>query len=212
MKEKLFIRYIKSLPKNAKILDAGCGKGTFLGYVRKIRKDLDFYGVDIQREGRKLIPEFIKYSVRDICDMEFVDNDFFDCILCFHVLEHISQPYIAIKELRRTLKKGGLIIAECPHWMNTICPVGPNFYDDSTHIRPYNEKSMKDLFKDFEILDSGSGNPHEVHSIQELQSTQSNIPLIILILGKIFRFYKCSVYIVGKKERGKKNEKQSMSL
>jgi SAM-dependent methyltransferase len=49
----------------------------------------------------------------DITNISFYDNQF-DCIICYHVLEHISNDKKAIKELFRVLKPGGWAILQSP--------------------------------------------------------------------------------------------------
>ena len=49
----------------------------------------------------------------DITDMLFKDN-FFDFILCSHVLEHIPDDRRAVQELRRVLRAGGTAIVQVP--------------------------------------------------------------------------------------------------
>ncbi|MDG2396178.1 MAG: class I SAM-dependent methyltransferase [Flavobacteriaceae bacterium] len=49
----------------------------------------------------------------DICDLPFEKNKF-DLIICNHVLEHIDNDLLAIKELYRVLKKGGCGIFQVP--------------------------------------------------------------------------------------------------
>ncbi|MFZ2970508.1 MAG: class I SAM-dependent methyltransferase [Minisyncoccia bacterium] len=49
----------------------------------------------------------------DITDMDFPDEQF-DCILCYHVLEHITDDRKAMKELFRVLKRGGWAIIQSP--------------------------------------------------------------------------------------------------
>ena len=49
----------------------------------------------------------------DITNIHFNDN-FFDVILCFHVLEHISDDFLAMKELFRVLKPKGWAILQVP--------------------------------------------------------------------------------------------------
>lgn len=49
----------------------------------------------------------------DLCNLPFADHSF-DLILCNHVLEHITEDKLAMKELYRVLKKGGTLIAQVP--------------------------------------------------------------------------------------------------
>lgn len=49
----------------------------------------------------------------DITDMRFPDN-YFDCIICYHVLEHVLDDRRAMKEMFRVLKPGGWAIIQVP--------------------------------------------------------------------------------------------------
>lgn len=48
-----------------------------------------------------------------LLDLPYQDNSF-DLIICNHVLEHIPDDYIAMKELRRVLKNDGQAILQVP--------------------------------------------------------------------------------------------------
>ena len=49
----------------------------------------------------------------DICNLPFNDNQF-DYILCNHVLEHVYDDQMAMNEIFRVLKKGGIAILQVP--------------------------------------------------------------------------------------------------
>ena len=49
----------------------------------------------------------------DIANIRLPDSQF-DCIICYHVLEHIPDDTKAIKELSRVLKPGGWAIIQSP--------------------------------------------------------------------------------------------------
>ena len=53
----------------------------------------------------------------DICQLPFEDNSF-DLILCNHVLEHIQDDTLAMKELYRVMKDGGWGIFQIPQDLN----------------------------------------------------------------------------------------------
>ena len=151
MNKNKFIRYLKTLPRNAKVLDAGCGTGNNSRYIHKIRPDLKIYGVDINSNLQKKVPKYMNFKPISVENLKCFKNGYFDCILCFHLIEHLRDPTIAISEFNRVLKRKGVIFAESPSWISTIMPIGYNFYDDPTHIRPYTKKSFKILFSDFSI-------------------------------------------------------------
>lgn len=76
----------------------------------KVNENIDYVAVDLNP---------IEY--RDIegvsrCDVTAIDfaNDSFDLIICSHVLEHVPQDHVAIKELFRVLKSGGTAILQVP--------------------------------------------------------------------------------------------------
>ncbi|WP_052496136.1 class I SAM-dependent methyltransferase [Pedobacter lusitanus] len=61
-------------------------------------------------------PEYVKHI--DILDLSFPENHF-DLIICNHVLEHIPDDNLAIKELFRVLKPEGEAILQVPISANT---------------------------------------------------------------------------------------------
>jgi SAM-dependent methyltransferase len=82
----------------------------------------------------------------DIHDLKFPDETF-DISVCNAVLEHVQDPLKAISELRRTLKKGGLIWIEVP--FNQPYHAAPHdYWRVTTH-------GMRIWMKDFEEIESG---------------------------------------------------------
>jgi len=65
---------------------------------------------DLFAEGYKY-PEHVQKI--DVLDIPYSDNTF-DVIICNHVLEHIPSDLLAIKELRRVLKRGKQAILQVP--------------------------------------------------------------------------------------------------
>ena len=51
--------------------------------------------------------------VADITNLNFED-EFFDFIICNHVLEHVSDEKVAYSEVRRCLKRNGKFVVTVP--------------------------------------------------------------------------------------------------
>jgi len=71
----------------------------------KTLKNLDYTTTDLESP--------IADVKADICNLPFEDN-YYDVILCNHVLEHIPNDTKAMKELYRVLKPGGMGIFQIP--------------------------------------------------------------------------------------------------
>ena len=100
------IKFEELIKPNQKVLDFGCGGGYMLSTFENTEK----FGVelnDIAREKAKKNLKVFKYAKE-------LPNDYFDLIISNHALEHCDNPLIELKELYRSLKKGGLICIVVP--------------------------------------------------------------------------------------------------
>ena len=89
-----------------RLLDVGCGIGTFLHLARE--RGWESYGVDPSKSGSDFAQEVHKLDVQcgDLFDADF-PSAHFDAITLYHVLEHISELNPFVSELRRILKPAG---------------------------------------------------------------------------------------------------------
>jgi ubiquinone/menaquinone biosynthesis C-methylase UbiE len=98
----------------SKVLEIGAGTGEHLGFVKHsfdqyVLSDLDAKTLDVAK--RKLNDKFsnkLSYEVQSGEGLSY-DNNSFDRLIATHVLEHIYQPHLALKEWRRVLKNGGVL-------------------------------------------------------------------------------------------------------
>jgi ubiquinone/menaquinone biosynthesis C-methylase UbiE len=125
---KFFRREFKNLNKKEKptrVLDIGCGDGWMVyrleaEFNKKYR--LEFTGVDISGFDIDFAlqrKEYFQYKdcnfqVMDARDLKFSDQEF-DIIISSELIEHILEPYEAVKEAYRVLKKGGIFVLTTPH-------------------------------------------------------------------------------------------------
>lgn len=106
----------KYLPKKGRILEAGCGLGKWLIFLKEKQK-MNIEGVDFYDGAIKAIKKHdpsLKVSVGDVEKLPYKDNSL-DCYLSFGVVEHWEQgPQRPLREAFRVLKKDGVAIIETP--------------------------------------------------------------------------------------------------
>lgn len=99
------------LPEYARVLDFGCHDGTF-GYLLKQHRNVDYIGVDKNRDAIKKAPDGIVVE-EWAHPLPFTDGQF-DVITMFEVLEHIDNQNKALLEMFRVLVPGGLLLVSVP--------------------------------------------------------------------------------------------------
>ncbi|MBI5389343.1 class I SAM-dependent methyltransferase [Candidatus Woesearchaeota archaeon] len=199
MNPKVFKRHIKSLPTHAKVLDAGCGAGNIARYIHNIRPDLEIFAIDIDKNQKKKIPSFARFSAMSVLNLDFKEN-YFDCVICSHVLEHLTDPTTAVSEFRRVLKVGGLVIAESPHWISTLMPIGYNFYDDPTHVRPHSKKGFASLFSRFTIAYLRFETPIFFFLPDFYNLKRFSLGYLLRNLIRVLGIYRTAVFVIGIKK------------
>ncbi|MBI3366555.1 class I SAM-dependent methyltransferase [Candidatus Roizmanbacteria bacterium] len=111
-----------------KLLDLGCGDGTFTLQLSKILKPRKVYGIDISQEAvHKLNSKKINGYCFDIdqSNLPFPSN-YLDFIYCGNLVELVADADHLLKEIHRTLKKSGTIIMTFPNiasWLSRIALV-----------------------------------------------------------------------------------------
>lgn len=97
-----------------RVLDVGCFTGT-LGEILTKRKN-DVYGVDLSRPALNVAQKKgIKVKVGDLEEGVPFESGFFDVVIGAEVIEHLANTDFFIKEVRRVLKDGGILILTTPN-------------------------------------------------------------------------------------------------
>lgn len=100
-----------------RVLDAGIGTGAMSrAFCDTVTVPVRLTGVDIspamldQAQSRLTgRVEALYLNLADLCALPYPDETF-DVVLAAHVLEHLPSPTLAIAELYRVLKPGGIVI------------------------------------------------------------------------------------------------------
>ncbi|MDW7731312.1 MAG: methyltransferase domain-containing protein [Methanolobus sp.] len=105
--------------KDKNCLDAGCGTGYGSKFLADAGASL-VVGVDIDSKTiDKCIKNYestanLKFAMCDVTHLNFKDETF-DVVVSFEVIEHLVDYNLYIEEIRRVLKKGGLLILSTPN-------------------------------------------------------------------------------------------------
>lgn len=97
------------LPAGARVLDAGAGEGQYSAYFRKQR----YTGVDLG-VGDSAWNYGALDAIADLKDLPFRDGTF-DASLNIVTMEHLREPKLALREIARVLKPGGVLLVVAPH-------------------------------------------------------------------------------------------------
>jgi len=107
-----------------RLLDFGCAEGNFLILAKK--NGWQVYGVELSKFASKIAQKRgLTVFNKSIHDVKFKDN-FFDVITLWDVIEHLSDLEGIFKEIRRILKKDGLLVLRTPN-KNSIFHLLANF-------------------------------------------------------------------------------------
>lgn len=104
---------------DARILDFGCGRGTWLEIALRRNLSADLRGVDsyagMYADWVGDLPESLRDRVTPIVDgrIPFPDGHF-DVVVSNQVFEHIAEPAASVAEIARVLKRGGAFLALFP--------------------------------------------------------------------------------------------------
>ena len=140
-----------------KILDVGCGSGNFLAALRS--KGWEVYATEFSDAAvARARTRGITVHQGSVEDARFSD-DFFDAITMWHVLEHVPAPREMLDELRRVLKRDGILVVEVPdsasttfrlcgdRWMGLDIPRHLQHFTPTTLVRILNDAGFTPVYR-----------------------------------------------------------------
>lgn len=157
------------IPPDAKaVLEIGCGAGALCEAYRRINPGVYWVGVEVfleacdeaRKPGR--LDSVFPFDLDRVVPCALADhlakfNDEFDCLICGNVLEHLRDPWLALKSLVEHITPGAQVLASIPnvqHWtvIRDLLAGHWRYTDegllDRTHLRFFTLESIRELFKD----------------------------------------------------------------
>ena len=103
-------------PKNARVLDIGCGGGLFLSLLK--RKEAEVIGIELSDSRAHYARVKHQLEIHKIpIEHGFWQSGYanhFDAVTLWDVIEHVNYPVQTVQAAARVLKPGGLLLIDTP--------------------------------------------------------------------------------------------------
>lgn len=119
------------------VVDLGCGRGELLGLLRE--RGVEATGIEgdpaLAQAARRRGLRVVEGDVLEVL-LRLGDGSA-GAVTAIHVLEHLPAGRLlkVLAEVRRVLRPGGLLLAECPN-PASLRVGAEEFWKDPTHVRP----------------------------------------------------------------------------
>jgi SAM-dependent methyltransferase len=104
------------------VLEIGCGRGGFASWLALQGGSVsaaDFSETALRIAGEHFKSPRISWVQQDIQRLTFPEATF-DTVISCETVEHVPDPKIAVRELARVLKPGGILVLTCPNYLGLM--------------------------------------------------------------------------------------------
>lgn len=133
-------KLIRDFVKNKAVVDVGAGSGGLCYGIKDICSNV--MAVEPDNKFR------VKCPVPCVAHVSDLEPNKFDVVLMMHVLEHMENSLLELKQIRTKLKTGGLAFIEVPHAMDLLIEISPAFRNHtfwSEHLVLHTKESLEKL-------------------------------------------------------------------
>ena len=141
---------LKKTSKNKNHLDIGCGTGEFLSACKSAGYNTK--GIEPSELAREQAIKNFKLSVSKNTNLDQFQNNQFDSISMWHVLEHVASLNKTIKEFNRILSAKGKVIIAVPNHKSWDAEHYNEFWagwDVPIHLWHFSKLSIEKLFNKY---------------------------------------------------------------
>lgn len=198
------------------LLDIGCGVGDFLHNAEKMGWNCT--GIEPSEEAKSIAKQRTKANILESSELDRLQDDSFDVITMWHVLEHIDDLKWEMKQLQRLIKLNGRIVIAVPNYKSYDGQYYKELwaaYDVPRHLNHFNKTTIAKIFNSvgFDLVrtDKLKWDAYYISYMSE-QYKHHSFPLIrgafrgLISNGKAKRSgeWSSKVYIFEKKEQNSK--------
>lgn len=107
------------LKKGDRVIDIGCGRGFYVNLLSNLNLSLEVFGIDLNEKYLKAAKKGLKrkkvlLKKGNALKLPFETNCF-DKVIASEILEHIDKDIMAVEEIYRVLKPGGIALISVPN-------------------------------------------------------------------------------------------------
>jgi len=162
------------------LLEVGCGLGHLVGQLERSFKTAAVeVNLHALREARAVAPH-AHLEAASAERLPFARGSF-DVVIIKHIIEHLPHPELAIAELGRVLRPGGLLLFSTPNLKSLLLPLkGVRWigYQDPTHISLKPPEVWLDLLRE-------AGGMHVMRAFADGFWDVPYVPLVPAALQKV---------------------------
>lgn len=134
--------------RHGKHLDVGSGAGAFLATMQTA--GWDCLGLEPDPDARAVAERDFAVKAKPVEELFALQDDQFDAITMWHVLEHVHQLHAYIAKLKTLLRTGGRIFIAVPNYTSldaTVYQAEWAAYDVPRHLYHFCPDSMRQLLE-----------------------------------------------------------------
>ena len=143
------LRFVLSLfpAREARLLDIGCGSGTFVKLA--LQAGFDAYGLEKSEEAVRIGQDHAAGRIFQGTEQNLIARgEKFDILTLFHALEHMTDPFRYLKDIQKLLRTPGRVIIQVPNVQSLQAKLfGSRWYglDCPRHVYNYSTFSVLHL-------------------------------------------------------------------
>lgn len=144
--------FAKRIPKSARVLDIGCGNGSFLINLGK-QCNASLHGLELPGKSADRAAKHDQIQLyQGELKRDTYEENYFDAIVLTHVFEHLPRPKETLEIIQKIIKVKGLLQIEIPNidsWQARLFRGNWLHLDPPRHLHFFTPKKFKDELSTF---------------------------------------------------------------
>jgi SAM-dependent methyltransferase len=122
---------------SGRVLDIGCGKGSFLKSFQAARAGWQYVGIEPSRDEAALARRNAAFEIHEgMFGTVPLEKNSFDLVAIMHVLEHVSRPVEVVRQMAEVIKPGGVLFVEVPNTLDLNMFYDVLLFEHLYHFQP----------------------------------------------------------------------------